>query len=96
MATTSREEALHIYNVNAVSPMLLTQKLLPFLTRPRSAGAGSSARARLLAFVSSDFGSIGKASFPMVPAYRMSKAAMNMLAKLMAIELAVRSVREEE
>lgn len=72
-------DALRVYNVNALGPLRVTRALLPQLR----AGKG-----RRVAHVTSGMGSIGDNSSGGAYAYRMSKAALNMASKSLAIDLA--------
>lgn len=73
------ENALAVYATNAVGPTLLTRALRAQLRR--------SSYARVL-HVTSGMGSIGENTSGGVYAYRMSKAALNMASKCLALELA--------
>jgi NAD(P)-dependent dehydrogenase (short-subunit alcohol dehydrogenase family) len=72
-------DALRVYNVNALGPLRVTRALRPHLR----AGIG-----RKVAHVTSGMGSIGDNSSGGAYAYRMSKAALNMASKSLAIDLA--------
>lgn len=72
-------DALRVYNINALGPLRVTRALLPHLR----AGKG-----RKVAHVTSGMGSIGDNSSGGAYAYRMSKAALNMASKSLAIDLA--------
>jgi len=72
-------DALRVYNVNALGPLRVTRALLPNLR----AGIG-----RKVAHITSGMGSIGDNSSGGAYAYRMSKAALNMASKSLAIDLA--------
>jgi NAD(P)-dependent dehydrogenase (short-subunit alcohol dehydrogenase family) len=72
-------DALRVYNVNALGPLRVTRALRPNLR----AGIG-----RKVAHVTSGMGSIGDNSSGGAYAYRMSKAALNMASKSLAIDLA--------
>ena len=70
---------LHAYQVNAVGPALVAKHMLPLLARPgRSVFAALSARV----------GSIGDNRSGGWHSYRASKAALNMILRNLAIELA--------
>lgn len=75
--------ALDTYNVNALGPLRVTRALLPHLAR--------SAAPRV-AHVTSGMGSIGDNGSGGAYAYRMSKAALNMASRNLAIELRPRKV----
>ena len=75
----SMDNALAVYATNAVGPALLTRALRAQLKR--------SSSARVL-HVTSGMGSIGENTSGGVYAYRMSKAALNMASKCLALELA--------
>lgn len=80
-------------DVNTTSVVLLTQKLLPLLKNAASKESGdqlSVSRAAVIT-ISSGLGSItdntsGSAQFPVL-AYRMSKAAINMFGRTLAVDL---------
>ncbi len=74
------DETLH---TNVVGPLLLTQALAPLLAR--------SARARVVN-VSSDLGSLADTVHFYTPSYAVSKAALNMVTRLTAAELAPRGI----
>lgn len=81
VATVKAADLLGHYAVNAVAPLLCAQAVLPFLqrgTRPA------------IVNVSSSFASIGRksAAMPARYSYAMSKAALNMASKTLALELA--------
>jgi NAD(P)-dependent dehydrogenase (short-subunit alcohol dehydrogenase family) len=72
------QKALEVYDTNALGPMRVTSALLPQLRL---------AKGRVF-HVSSGMASIGDNSRGGAYAYRMSKAALNMAGKTLAIELA--------
>lgn len=72
------EVALDTYNVNALGPLRVTRALLPHLLR---------AAAPRVVHLSSGMGSIGDNGSGGAYAYRMSKAALNMASRNLAIEL---------
>lgn len=74
----SMEGALRTYSVNALGPLRVTRALLPNLLR---------AKAPRVAHISSGMGSIGDNTSGGAYAYRMSKAALNMASKTLAIDL---------
>lgn len=73
----SMEDALKVYATNAVGPVLLTRALRGNLRR------GSAPR---VAHITSGMGSIGENTSGGWYAYRMSKAALNMASKCLALE----------
>jgi NAD(P)-dependent dehydrogenase (short-subunit alcohol dehydrogenase family) len=72
------DEALHVLSVNALGPLRLTAAFLPHLRR--------GVRKRIL-HVTSLMGSIADNRSGGYYAYRMSKAALNMASKSLALEL---------
>jgi NAD(P)-dependent dehydrogenase (short-subunit alcohol dehydrogenase family) len=79
LAELTRNEFLWLLGVNAVAPLLLTRALLPHLRRGTR---------RTIVNVSSDLGSIALNDIGGRYAYRSSKAALNMITKSLAIDLA--------
>jgi NAD(P)-dependent dehydrogenase (short-subunit alcohol dehydrogenase family) len=79
LAELTRNEFLWLLNINAVGPLLLTRALLPHLRRGTR---------RTIVNVSSDLGSIALNDTGGRYAYRSSKAALNMITKSLAIDLA--------
>jgi NAD(P)-dependent dehydrogenase (short-subunit alcohol dehydrogenase family) len=75
----SRDEFARILNVNAIGTFLLTRALLPHL---RKGGR------KLIVNISSNLGSIGSNQTGGRYAYRASKAALNMITKTLAMDLA--------
>jgi NAD(P)-dependent dehydrogenase (short-subunit alcohol dehydrogenase family) len=73
------DPVLEVLRVNAVAPMLLTQALAPFL---------AAARPGIVVNLSSGLGSISGVRARGNVAYGMSKAALNMLTRHLAAELA--------
>ncbi|KAG9475259.1 C-signal-like [Eleutherodactylus coqui] len=76
------EDMLHVYNVNVVGPMLVTQAFHPLLKRAE--GLGNSG----VVHISALLGSLTKvpvlfSAFPVI-SYRCSKAALNMLSRCQA------------
>lgn len=69
------------FAINALAPLLLTQVFLPFLKDQSK-----------IALISSRFGSIANNTAGNSYAYRMSKAALNMLGKNLSIDLRERGV----
>lgn len=72
-----RETFIREFNIDAVSPMMVTKSLLPNLL----ACKGN------IINISSLFGSISDAGMPRNQAYRAAKAALNMLTKLVHLEM---------
>lgn len=72
------EAATRTFEVNALGALRVSQAFLPHLRR----GAGKK-----LAHISSPLGSISGITAPDNLAYRMSKAALNMIARSIALEL---------
>jgi len=70
--------ATHAFETNALGALRLSQAFLPHLRR----GTGKK-----LAHISSTMGSIGNTTSAGDLAYRMSKAALNMMSKSIALEL---------
>jgi NAD(P)-dependent dehydrogenase (short-subunit alcohol dehydrogenase family) len=74
-----------LLRVNALQPMALTRRLLPLLRRGRQP---------CVAFLSSGMGSIGRKGGGEVEyGYSASKATLNMLARVLASELAPEAIR---
>lgn len=80
--TACNAEWMHrVYALNAVAPVLLTGALTPLLS------AKPSERARIVANLSARVGSVSDNGLGGWWGYRMSKAALNMATRNMAIEL---------
>lgn len=79
LADFDYESATRTFEVNALGALRVSQALLPHLRR----GSGKK-----LAHISSVLGSLSATSAPDNLAYRMSKAALNMIARSIAFELA--------
>lgn len=77
------DEALRTYSVNALGPLRVTRALLPHLLR---------SEVRRVAHISSGLGSIGDNTSGGAYSYRMSKAALNMASRSMAVDLRDRGV----
>ncbi|XP_075044981.1 C-signal-like [Mixophyes fleayi] len=82
LETQSPEDMIHVYNINVVGPMLVTQAFQHLLKR--EGGPGSSA----VVHISTLLGSIEDlphlfSHFPII-SYRCSKAALNMLTRCQA------------
>lgn len=75
--TFNRETFIKEFNVDAVSPMMVTKALLPNLLSCKGS----------IINISSLFGSIADAGMPRNQAYRAAKAALNMLTKLVHLEM---------
>ena len=80
-----RPEALmEMYHVNAVAPVIITQKfveLMEWAEEPR------------VAYITSQLGSIGRRTSSSHYAYNASKAALNMLGRLFSFDLAGMGIR---
>lgn len=79
----SSESLVESFRVNAAAPLLITQALAPLLAlgeRPR------------VLFISSRIASIAQASEFRTVSYAMSKAALNMAVKRLAVELSPRGI----
>ncbi len=77
------DDALQVYSVNALGPIRVTRALLPNLLR---------SGVRKVAHISSGMGSIADNTSGGEYAYRMSKAALNMASRSMAVDLRGRGV----
>lgn len=71
------------FDVNAIGPIMVTQALVPYLKR----GASTSKTFSMVVNVSSDMGSIKANTTGGFFAYRISKTALNMATKNMALAL---------
>jgi len=78
LANFNFEAATRTFEVNALGALRVSQALLPHLRR----GTGKK-----LAYISSVLGSISNTNAPDHLAYRVSKAALNMIARSIAFEL---------
>ncbi len=78
------EQLVHAYRINAVGPALLVKHLIPRLNRDRGCHVG---------ILSARVGSISDNRLGGWHAYRASKAALNMLIKNYAIEMARKNDR---
>jgi NAD(P)-dependent dehydrogenase (short-subunit alcohol dehydrogenase family) len=83
LEAVSTAEALRVYSVNALGPVRVTRALLPNLLK-----AGT----RKVVHISSGMGSIGDNRSGGAYAYRMSKAALNMASRSLALDLRDRDV----
>ncbi|XP_069822020.1 C-signal-like [Dendropsophus ebraccatus] len=79
LESQTSEDMLHVYNVNVVGPMLVTQAFYPLLKRAE--GTGKSAVVHISALLGSleDVPRLFSA-FPVI-SYRCSKAALNILSR---------------
>ncbi len=85
----TQEQMLEVYQVNAVGPHLLAQEATPLLKRT----AASHPAPPKVINISSDLGSIAQVQGPATwQSYRASKAALNMLTRLLSFELKPRGV----
>ena len=75
----TRDEFAQIMNVNVIGTFLLTRALLPHLKKGQR---------KLIVNLSSNLGSIGNNDSGGRYAYRTSKAALNMITKCLAVDLA--------
>ncbi len=82
LADVSIENILNVFNVNAVGSMRVTRALLPRV--PKRTGK--------LVHMTSQMGSIDDNSSGGAYAYRMSKAALNMASKSLAVDLSGRGI----
>lgn len=82
LAELDLAELTRVFQTNAVGPIRVTRALLPLVQK---------ARGKII-HMTSRMGSIGDNDSGRAYAYRMSKAALNMAAKNMAIELAATGV----
>jgi NAD(P)-dependent dehydrogenase (short-subunit alcohol dehydrogenase family) len=73
-----KENMLHILNTNSVAPLLISEQFLDMLVK------GSNPK---IVNISSAMGSIGQKTGSSHYSYCMSKAALNMASKMMAIQL---------
>ena len=85
------EEMMHVYRINTVGPMLVTQQLVKRGLVGSSAGSPSDP-VSLVGNVTSKVGSVDDNGSGKGYAYRASKAALNIVNKSMSIDLADRGV----
>lgn len=83
LEAVTTDEALRVYSVNALGPVRVTRALLPNLLKVGT---------RKVVHISSGMGSIGDNRSGGAYAYRMSKAALNMAARNLALDLRDRDV----
>ena len=86
------EEMMHVYRVNTVGPMLVTQQLVKRGLVGSVAGSPSEGPVSLVGNVTSKVGSVDDNGSGKGYAYRASKAALNIVNKSMSIDLADRGV----
>jgi NAD(P)-dependent dehydrogenase (short-subunit alcohol dehydrogenase family) len=80
LATVTDEELVHVYRINAVAPMLLTRVLRPLLAAAPGGGR--------VVNLTSLLGSVSEKDTPGDYAYCASKAALNIMTRGLAAELA--------
>ncbi|KAJ1628219.1 hypothetical protein T492DRAFT_594963 [Pavlovales sp. CCMP2436] len=81
LAACNAEWMHRVYSLNAVAPVLLTAAFVPLLSGP------PSSRPRIVANLSARVGSVSDNRLGGWWGYRMSKAALNMATRNMALEL---------
>lgn len=86
VGSISHDHMIHNLEVNSVAPLMITQTLLPLLTKSASAG-----RKTIVAMMSSEEGSIADTYGGNYP-YRASKAALNMISKSLAVDLSSKKI----
>ena len=86
------DEMMHVYRVNTVGPMLVTQQLVKRGLLGSVAGSPSEGPVSLVGNVTSKVGSVDDNGSGKGYAYRASKAALNIVNKSMSIDLADRGV----
>ena len=86
------DEMMHVYRVNTVGPMLVTQQLVKRGLVGSVAGSPSEGPVSLVGNVTSKVGSVDDNGSGKGYAYRASKAALNIVNKSMSIDLADRGV----
>ena len=82
------EEMMHVYRINTIGPMLVTQQLVKRGLVGVSAGSPSEGPVSLVGNVTSKVGSVDDNGSGKGYAYRASKAALNIVNKSMSIDLA--------
>ena len=85
------DEMMHVYRINTIGPMLVTQQLVKRGLVGSSAGSPSDP-VSLVGNVTSKVGSVDDNGSGKGYAYRASKAALNIVNKSMSIDLADRGV----
>ena len=86
------DEMMHVYRINTVGPMLVTQQLVKRGLVGSVAGSPSEGPVSLVGNVTSKVGSVDDNGSGKGYAYRASKAALNIVNKSMSIDLADRGV----
>ena len=86
------EEMMHVYRINTIGPMLVTQQLVKRGLVGSVAGSPSEGPVSLVGNVTSKVGSVDDNGSGKGYAYRASKAALNIVNKSMSIDLADRGV----
>ena len=86
------DEMMHVYRINTVGPMLVTQQLVKRGLVGSVAGSPSEDPVSLVGNVTSKVGSVDDNGSGKGYAYRASKAALNIVNKSMSIDLADRGV----
>jgi NAD(P)-dependent dehydrogenase (short-subunit alcohol dehydrogenase family) len=86
------EEMMHVYRINTIGPMLVTQQLVKRGLVGSSAGSPPEGPVSLVGNVTSKVGSVDDNGSGKGYAYRASKAALNIVNKSMSIDLADRGV----
>ena len=82
------EEMMHVYRINTIGPMLVTQQLVKRGLVGSVAGSPSEGPVSLVGNVTSKAGSVDDNGSGKGYAYRASKAALNIVNKSMSIDLA--------
>jgi NAD(P)-dependent dehydrogenase (short-subunit alcohol dehydrogenase family) len=85
LGAVAQSDMLETFRVNAAGPILVAQAL-------RKTGALGGARPSLVANLSSKVGSVGDNSSGGRYGYRASKAALNVMTKSLAVDLAAKNV----
>jgi NAD(P)-dependent dehydrogenase (short-subunit alcohol dehydrogenase family) len=86
------EEMMHVYRINTIGPMLVTQQLVKRGLVGSVAGSPPEGPVSLVGNVTSKVGSVDDNGSGKGYAYRASKAALNIVNKSMSIDLADRGV----